>query len=54
MKEYAYEIQGLYTRVYGWESVDTVSTKEEANQRLREYVQNERVPFRIKKVEVSA
>ena len=54
MKEYAYEIQGFYTRTYGWEPVDTVSTKEEATQRLCEYTQNERVPFRIKRVEVSA
>ena len=50
MKEYAYEIQGFYTRTYGWEPVDTVSTRDEATKRLSEYTQNERVPFRIKKV----
>ena len=50
MKEYAYEIQGFYTRTYGWEPVDTVSTRDEATKRLSEYTQNEKVPFRIKKV----
>ena len=47
---YAYEIQGFYTRTYGWEAVDTTATRQEAIQRLTEYRQNEKVPFRIKKV----
>jgi len=47
---YAYEIQGLYTKTYGWEAVFTASTIEEARAILADYQRSERVPFRIKKV----
>ena len=48
---YLFEIQGFYTSTYGWEAVDTVKTKEEAIERVREYAENERVPFRFRRVE---
>jgi len=47
---YAYEVQGLYTKTHGWEAVFTASTKEEALSILKDYRNNERVPFRIKRV----
>ena len=47
---YVYEVQGLYTRTYGWEAVFTTTTIEEAKAILADYQKSERVPFRIKKV----
>lgn len=51
MSAYIYEIQGLYnSATYGWEAVDSVTSKSEALERIKEYRDNERVPFRIKRV----
>lgn len=56
---YAYEVQGFYHEIYGWEAVFIASTIKEAKAVLADYQKNERrpergnhrrVPFRIKKV----
>jgi hypothetical protein len=55
MSAYAYEVQGLYnSKTYGWEAVFTASTKKEALSILKDYRENERVPFRIKRVKEEA
>ena len=44
-----WEIQGYYGQEYGWECVTTEETRQEARQRLKEYHDNERYPFRLVK-----
>ena len=44
-----WEIQGYYGHEYGWECVTTEETRQEARQRLKEYRDNERYPFRLVK-----
>jgi len=45
-----WEIQGNYG--FGWECVNTETTRKDANRSYKEYISNERVPFRVVKKRV--
>ena len=51
MKLYEYEIQGNYG--YGWDCLTTEETLGQAREQLKTYQSNERVPLRIKRVQVN-
>ena len=41
VKVIEYLIQGLFSSIYGWETVCIEDTKQEANQTRKEYVEND-------------
>lgn len=45
-----WEIQGNYGQ--GWECVNTEDTRQDAKRSYKEYIANERVPFRVVKKRV--